>query len=238
MFAPHRPRVLLGFSGSVATIKARELCAAVAAHADVRVIFTQAALHFVSAADLDDIRRLVQHVHTDADEWPAEWRRGDAVLHIELRKWVDVFVIAPLSANSLSKLANGACDNLLLCVARAWEYGDRARTLLVAPAMNTAMWSHPATRTHLDAIAQWGVLVVPPVSKLLACGDLGVGAMAGVDTIDAAIRSALAAPRGGGSVTSSGAVPTPSLPRLWLAVAAGALALVAAAAASRWRSRQ
>ena len=76
--------------------------------------------------------------------------RDDAVLHIELRKWADVFVIAPLDANTLAKLAVGLCDNCLTCVWRAW---DLAKPVVLAPAMNTLMWQHPFTRRHLRAIA-------------------------------------------------------------------------------------
>ncbi|RZC70780.1 hypothetical protein C5167_033921 [Papaver somniferum] len=79
---------------------------------------------------------------------------GDNVLHIELRKWADVMVIAPLSANTLGK------------------------PLFVAPAMNTYSWNSPFTQRHLDAISELGISLVPPISKRLACGDYGNGAMA------------------------------------------------------------
>uniref|UniRef100_A0A383VT09 phosphopantothenoylcysteine decarboxylase n=1 Tax=Tetradesmus obliquus TaxID=3088 RepID=A0A383VT09_TETOB len=94
----------------------------------------------------------------------------------------------PLSANSLAKLANGLCDNLVTCIARAWDF---KRPLLVAPAMNTFMWDSPFTAQHLAAIQQLGVTVVDPVSKTLACGDVGQGAMASPETIAAACEVAL-----------------------------------------------
>eukprot|EP01106_Pelomyxa_sp_JSP_P005529 TRINITY_DN18750_c0_g1_i1.p1 TRINITY_DN18750_c0_g1~~TRINITY_DN18750_c0_g1_i1.p1 ORF type:complete len:165 (-),score=53.17 TRINITY_DN18750_c0_g1_i1:61-516(-) len=117
---------------------------------------------------------------TDSDEWL--WRKiGDPVLHIELRKWADVFVIAPLSANTLAKLANGLCDNLVTSVARAW---DISKPLCVAPAMNTLMWKNPFTAQHLSTlVSMLGATVIPPISKVLACGDSGEGALADVGTI-------------------------------------------------------
>ena len=90
--------------------------------------------------------------------------RGDPVLHIELRRWADLCLVAPLSANSLAKLSNGLADNLLTSTLRAW---DLSRPVVVAPAMNTFMWEHPVTRQQLDVLTQWGYTVIPPVVKIL-----------------------------------------------------------------------
>jgi phosphopantothenoylcysteine decarboxylase len=95
-------------------------------------------------------------------------------------------VIAPLSANTLAKMANGLCDNLLVCrlhhplliyilqtcVVRAWDF---KKPLIVAPAMNTLMWDHPFTEKHLKELTSLGVIVISPIEKLLACGDKGKG---------------------------------------------------------------
>jgi phosphopantothenoylcysteine decarboxylase len=154
----------------------------------------------------------------DADEWPGRdaggrYQRGDAVLHIELRKWADLFAIAPLDANTLAKLAVGQCDNCLTCVWRAW---DLAKPVVLAPAMNTLMWEHPFTRRHLRSIAADNgaghipshlddlqlisqindrsktLRIVPPLTKTLACGDVGVGGLADVADIVAAVNDLLA----------------------------------------------
>jgi phosphopantothenoylcysteine decarboxylase len=110
--------------------------------------------------------------------------------------WADVLVIAPLSANALAEVALGLCSNLVTRAARAIDPassasrrggGSGAAAMVVAPAMNTRMWEHPATAAHVAALVQRGVAVVPPVSKVLACGDVGVGAMAPVDTIAEAV---------------------------------------------------
>ncbi|TVU21371.1 hypothetical protein EJB05_31001 [Eragrostis curvula] len=168
---PRRPRVLLAASGSVAAIKFEVLCRGVAEWADVRAVATQSALHFIDKSALPAGVAL----YTDDDEW-SRWKRiGDEVLHIELRKWADAMVVAPLSANTLAKVAGGLCDNLLTCVVRAWDYG---KPVYVAPAMNTFMWDNPFTARHLDAARELGMTLIPPVTKRLACGDYGNGAMA------------------------------------------------------------
>ncbi|XP_066557770.1 phosphopantothenoylcysteine decarboxylase isoform X2 [Amia ocellicauda] len=114
-------------------------------------------------------------------ELPGLWKqRSDPVLHIELRRWADLLVIAPLDANTLGKIATGICDNLLTCVVRAW---DLRRPLLFCPAMNTAMWEHPITARQVKVLKEFGYVEVPCISKRLVCGDEGKGAMAEPSTI-------------------------------------------------------
>lgn len=172
-------KILIGCTGSVATIKLLDLIASFKLHVEdceVRVVVTENALHFLN---LDEIRSKAM-VYVDADEWSAWNKRGDPVLHIDLVKWADVFVLAPLGANSMGKIASGICDNLLLCIVRAW---DVTKPLYFAPAMNTKMWTHPITSEHVEKLKQWGYLEIPPISKTLMCGDTGTGAMAEVATI-------------------------------------------------------
>ena len=139
------------------------------------------------------------------DEWK-DWNEiGDPVLHIQLRDWADVLVIAPLSAHTLAKLSHGLCDDTLSCVARAWDFGHGPRPgkpLILAPAMNTAMYEHPLTLPQLETIQKFwnqkrcptdpnGVVIVPPQEKVLACGEVGMGALAPVDQIVSAVMKAL-----------------------------------------------
>lgn len=217
--------ILLGVTGSVAAVKTPDLVAALraAGHA-VKVVATEPALYFFDPTVLDPTRvlRNPDVVVLDQDEWPGRadgvrYRRGDPVMHIELRRWADLYLVAPLDANTLAKLATGLCDNCLTCVWRAW---DPARPAVVAPAMNTYMWDHPLTRRHLRALAadagaahvpghlddaatvaqinarSKAFRVVAPQSKALACGDLGVGAMADVADLVAAVHELLAPPPG------------------------------------------
>uniref|UniRef100_A0A1U7X9S7 phosphopantothenoylcysteine decarboxylase n=2 Tax=Nicotiana sylvestris TaxID=4096 RepID=A0A1U7X9S7_NICSY len=82
-------------------------------------------------------------------------------------------------------IAGGLCDNLLTCIVRAWDYD---KPLFVAPAMNTLMWNNPFTEKHLMVIDELGISLIPPVSKRLACGDYGNGAMAEPSLIYQAVR--------------------------------------------------
>lgn len=179
-----RPHVLLGASGSVAGIKVATLVQLLSVFADVKVVVTRAAMNFIGSREA----LAAVQVLTDEDDW-REWNKvGDPVLHIELRRWADVFLIAPLSANTLAKLANGLCDNLLSCVARAWDWN---RPLLIAPAMNTMMWDSPFTPKHLQVLQDMGAQVIQPIEKKLACGDIGAGALAEPESIAEAIKVVL-----------------------------------------------
>jgi phosphopantothenoylcysteine decarboxylase len=133
---------------------------------------------------------------------------NDPVEHIELRNWADICIVAPLSAHTLAKFAHGYCDDTLSCTVRAWDYGhyvkidsrrddnlrNTGKPLILVPAMNTAMWEHPLTAQQLNQIESFGIHpngqksgtcihVIPPQVKMLACGEMGVGAMADVSTI-------------------------------------------------------
>lgn len=111
------------------------------------------------------------------------------MLHIQLRNWADIFVVSPLDANTLGKLAAGICDNLLTCVARAWDI--LSKPLIICPAMNTQMWHHPITEESLNKLKSWGYILIPPISKKLACGDFGIGGMERVEVIAAKINEFL-----------------------------------------------
>lgn len=126
-------------------------------------------------------------VWTEEDEWCGEKYDPDQLIrHIELRDWADILLMAPLTANTMAKMANGMCDNLLTSVVRAW---DMEKPIVLAPAMNTKMWEHPVALEHLEKIKSWGnVTVVGPVSKKLACGDYGIGALAHIDDIARAVN--------------------------------------------------
>jgi phosphopantothenoylcysteine decarboxylase len=183
----HRKHLLLALTGSVATIKGYELVGELTKSYDVRVLLSQRALFFIDREKLvHDNPSIGGGVYVDADEW-RQWTRGDPVLHIELRKWADVFLIAPLSANTLAKLATGLNDNIVTCVARAWDIQSsisKQKPFIVAPAMNTMMYTHPFTNKQLHVLQnEFGITIIDPISKLLACGDIGIGAMESVDKI-------------------------------------------------------
>ena len=199
---PHETlRVLLLVSGSVAAIKVPNIIELLLSHGcQVKVASTEAGLHFLQSPaanwSISSRTQAIQaEVLSDRDEWSAWSSRGDPVLHIELRKWAHVVLIAPLDANTLAKLAHGLCDNLVTSVMRAWEVG--VKPVVLAPAMNTAMYEHPFTGPQLASVltlygssssraagddASGGnralCCVVGPVVKKLECGDVGTGALA------------------------------------------------------------
>ncbi|KAI8437116.1 hypothetical protein MSG28_010466 [Choristoneura fumiferana] len=177
-------KVLVAATGSVAALKIPILIKKILETNDnnerykfeIRIIVTEHAKHFFIASELPSSVPL----YDDNSEWQGWKQRGDPVIHIELGKWADMMVIAPLDANSLAKMAQGICDNLLTCTTRAW---DSAKPLLFCPAMNTRMWEHPITSKQIKVLTEWGHKEIPPISKTLMCGDTGIGAMAEVDTI-------------------------------------------------------
>lgn len=173
--------LLIGVTGSVATIKLPKLIGEFRERfrqqfkderrLEIRVVMTEHSAGFFSAEEVraDDVQ-----LYRDQDEWQA-WRKiGDPILHIDLRNWADLLLIAPLDANTMAKLANGLCDNLLTCVVRAW---DVSKPLFYAPAMNTFMYEQPLTGEHTQRLAKLGYREIPVIEKKLACGDTGLGAM-------------------------------------------------------------
>ncbi|CAD5117612.1 DgyrCDS6367 [Dimorphilus gyrociliatus] len=181
---PSQKHILVAFTGSVATIKAEELVEKLLeiGNTEVQVICTERSKHFVNT---DRIR---VPVFDDNLEWTTWKNRGDPVLHIELRKWADLLLIAPIDANTLAKISNGLSDNLVTCVARAWDF---TKPFLFAPAMNTAMWKHPITSVHVNTLKSWGFQEIPVTCKKLMCGDTGAGAMASIDDIVKIVRERL-----------------------------------------------
>ncbi|KAM0797475.1 flavoprotein [Usnea florida] len=196
----NRKHLLLASSGSVATIKLPIIVKELSRYNDlsVRIILTKAAENFLAGQSAEQplLQSLysvknVDGVYRDEDEWDKPWVRGGSILHIELRRWADILVIAPLSANSMAKMTAGVADSLMLSVVRAWDTtgeieGSRRKRIVLAPGMNTAMWRHPVTKKHLQVLEEdWAVdaehdgwiELLRPVEKTLACGDVGDGAM-------------------------------------------------------------
>jgi phosphopantothenoylcysteine decarboxylase / phosphopantothenate---cysteine ligase len=160
-------RVLLGVSGGIAAYKSAELVRRMReAGAEVRVVMTAGATRFITPLTLQALSG--QPVRTELFDAAAEAAMG----HIELARWADVILIAPASANTLARLAQGLADDLLstLCLA------TRA-PLLVAPAMNRGMWEHPATQANLALLLARGVRVCGPAVGSQACGEIGPGRM-------------------------------------------------------------
>lgn len=209
--------VIIGVTGSVATIKLNELIEKIIdklKFVNICVVPTKSSLHFINDihgekynntwTQLSDKLKFLKKPpenqtqpvvmsFVDEDEWASWSKRTDPVLHIELRKWADLIVIAPLDANTMAKVSTGLCDNLLTCVLRAWDLENiKSKPVVICPAMNTFMYNHPLTKQQLDLLVnQWGFVLVGAIEKALICGDVGMGAMAKVDDIVNKVASSL-----------------------------------------------
>src|SRR4051794_14381457 len=189
-------RVLLGVSGGISAYKAVELTrlAGKAGHS-VRVVQTERSLEFVGRATFEGITGGPVLV----DEFERDPARGafpgdpapdhDPISHLEVVRRADVFVIAPASANTIAKLAAGLADNLLTSAALA-----ATCPIVLAPAMNNAMYENPATQANLETLRARGVVIVDPETGSLASrGEWGIGRLADPATILAVAESAIAA---------------------------------------------
>ena len=188
-------RILLGVSGGIAAYKALELVRlATAAGHDVRVVQTPASLRFVGKASFAAL--------TGAPVLSSEFERDPArgafpsqtppthepLSHLELVANAEVYLIAPASANTIAKLANGLADNLLSSCALV-----ASCPMVIAPAMNSAMYEHPATRANLQTLRERGVTIVEPgAGRLASKGEHGVGRLAEPAELLAACEAALA----------------------------------------------
>ena len=172
-------RVLLGVTGGIAAYKAAHLARLLTADMQVTAIMTEAATRFIGP---DTFAALTgRPVHTSL------WERPGEVLHVRLAHEAELVIVAPATANLLAKLASGLADDLLSSTLLEF-----AGPVLVAPAMHTGMWEHPATRATVATLRERGVRFVGPATGPLAHGDEGVGRMAEPDDIADAVRAALA----------------------------------------------
>lgn len=166
-------KIILAVTGSIAAYKTPELVRQlVKAGAEVRVLVTQAAAAFVSPLSLETVsKHPVYSSVSDGSQWNN---------HVKMGRWADVMLIAPCSANTLAKLANGLCDNLVCAV-----YLSAVCPVLIAPAMDEDMWHHPATKRNISQLKSSGNIFIPVGYGELASGLVGEGRMAEpVDIVD------------------------------------------------------
>jgi len=195
-------RLLLGVSGGIAAYKAVELVRlATAAGHTVRVVQTPASLNFVGRATFEGITGapvLVEEFEHDPARgaFPGDPAPDhDPISHLELVRRCDAYLVAPASANTIAKLAGGHADNLLTSAALACT-----APLIVAPAMNGAMWEHPATVANVETLRARGVrIVAPETGKLASKGEWGTGRLVEPSRLLAAVEEVL-----GEAATSSG----------------------------------
>lgn len=157
--------ILLGVTGGIACYKSLELCRLLTkAKAQVRVIMTSGAQAFIQPLSFQALTGFEPHTHLL--DSTAEAGMG----HIELARWADLVIISPCSANQMARLAQGLAEDLLGTVVLATK-----SKVVVAPAMNQNMWSHPATQRNIQQLIDDGISVIQPASGEQACGDIGPG---------------------------------------------------------------
>jgi phosphopantothenoylcysteine decarboxylase len=179
--------ILIGVTGSVAAIKITELAKSLSSFANIRIIATKSAEYFLKSQSAA-LNKLNMTLYRDQDEWPeisGPYEVGEPILHIEMRRWADLLLIAPLDANTLAKMAHGFCDNLLTSTVRAWDW---SKPVFLCPAMNTMMWENKPTLEQIHTLQTWGAAIINPVEKKLACLDVGMGAMASVEDIVSTVK--------------------------------------------------
>lgn len=160
-------KIVLGVTGSVAAYKAVELASRLHQSGSlVDVILTQSANHFISPLAFQSVTSRKAYIDDDL------WRGEGHVIHINLAHMADILVIAPSSANTIAKLAQGICDNLLTVTALAAKC-----PIILAPAMDAGMYSHAATQANIDTLINRGLHIIPPCSGHLASGLTGLGRM-------------------------------------------------------------
>jgi phosphopantothenoylcysteine decarboxylase / phosphopantothenate---cysteine ligase len=160
-------KILVGVTGSIAAYKIAFLVRLlIKAGAEVKIIMTASAIDFITPLTLSTLSK--NEVFTQLSDKNSTWAN-----HVMLGRWADAMLMAPLSCNTLSKMANGGCDNLLMAV-----YLSATCPVIIAPAMDEDMWHHPSTKNNINTIQSFGVKVITVNKGELASGLNGEGRMA------------------------------------------------------------
>lgn len=163
----NQKKIVLGVCGSIAAYKSAVIIRhLIKAEADVKVILTASASQFITPLTLSTLSKneVITDLTTDGNSWNN---------HVELGLWADAFVIAPASANTIGKMANGICDNMLLAT-----YFSAKCPVFFAPAMDLDMWKHKAVKRNIELLHSYGNILVPVEHGELASGLVGDGRMA------------------------------------------------------------
>jgi phosphopantothenoylcysteine decarboxylase/phosphopantothenate--cysteine ligase len=172
--------ILIGITGGIAAYK---ICSLIRdfkkSGAEVKILATPNALNFVTKLTLQNLSQNNVYVEEfDIKNWKPE--------HISLADWADIMLIAPASANTIGKIAQGIADNLLTSVACAFS-----KKMIIAPAMNVNMWNNQAVQENIKTLQNRGIEILPPESGFLACGYIGKGRLCSLEKIYNAVDEAL-----------------------------------------------
>jgi phosphopantothenoylcysteine decarboxylase / phosphopantothenate---cysteine ligase len=174
--------IVLGLSGGIAAYKSALLLRLlVKSGANVKVVMTPAATQFITPLTLSTLSKNPVFIDFKKSENTGEWNN-----HVELALWADLIIIAPATANTIGKMANGLCDNLLLAV-----YLSAKCKVMIAPAMDLDMWLHPSVQKNIASLQQYKNQIIKPEKGELASGLKGVGRMAEPENIFNSIVSEL-----------------------------------------------
>ncbi len=170
-------KIILGITGGIAAYKCAILVRLLVKDgANVRVIMTKAAKEFITPQTLSVLSK--NKVYSEFFDHDLTWNN-----HVELAEWADLLLIAPLTANSLAKMASGQCDNLLLAT-----YFSARSIIMHAPAMDLEMYKHPTVAKNLKLLSSFGNYIIPPETGELASGLIGEGRMAEPESILLAVK--------------------------------------------------
>ncbi len=175
-------KILIKITGSIAAYKSAYLISKlVQSNYEVKTVVTESALQFIGKATLEGLAN--SPVYSDT------FTPGKMMSHINLTKWADLTIVVPADANTINKFSCGIADNLVTSLFLAHDF---SKPYLIAPAMNTKMFNHPATQASLKKLKSWGIKILPTDNGHLACGDEGVGKLLDPDNIYDSIISELA----------------------------------------------
>lgn len=176
-------KITIAITGSIAAYKACDIVSELGKLGfDVTVLMTQTAQQFITPLTLQVLSKNPVHTNLITED------RADVVNHIDIAKQTDLFLVAPATADTLARLSHGHAHDIVCAVALALP---KHVIKLIAPAMNTNMYDNPLTQANIHTLHTIGYKEIEPKESLLACGDIGKGALANVDDIVKVVQSTL-----------------------------------------------
>lgn len=175
-------QILLGVTGSISAYKAADITnRLIKLGYSVHVVMTKAGASFITPLTMQALSKNQVYVDVLQEDEPSE------IVHVSLTQKAELLLIAPATANCIGKIAGGIADDMLTSMVLAAQGIPK----LIAPAMNTRMYENPAVRQNLEVLTARGWQLIEPRSSRLACGDVGKGALASVDTIVQAVEDGM-----------------------------------------------